>query len=76
MEKVWERRSHAFPPHYTPVYSICAADTKRSFDWDLQNLQLTLCICCMKLKGFREAVIEDTTKQFDYKSLHIYRKRD
>jgi len=21
-EKVWERRSHGFPPHYTPAYTI------------------------------------------------------
>jgi len=21
MKKVWERRSHAFPPHYTPAYN-------------------------------------------------------
>jgi len=22
LKKIWERRSHAFPPHYTPVYSV------------------------------------------------------
>jgi len=21
MKKVWERRSHAFPPHYTPAFN-------------------------------------------------------
>jgi len=24
-EKVWERRSHVFPPHYTPAYSNAQA---------------------------------------------------
>jgi len=63
VKNVRKLRSHAFLPYYTPVYSICAAETERSFDWDVQNFQLTMYICCMELKDFKEAVIEHTPKK-------------
>jgi len=67
-KKVWECTqklaiSNQLQTHFKAKREKCVGtplpDTKRSFDWDLQNLQLTiyLYICYMELKDFREAEI-------------------
>jgi len=31
VKKVWERRSHAFPPHYTPEWKVKSEEAKSAW---------------------------------------------